>query len=85
MSRSTTGTGSTTTASTTSGAHYGLRTNRWKLIRYYADGLGLPRTSQRTMRPEWKLFDLQADPHELRSLHNDPAYATVFARLRTEL
>jgi arylsulfatase A-like enzyme len=46
---------------------------------------GLPGTSQRTMRPEWELFDLQADPHELRSLHNDPAYATVFARLRTEL
>ena len=66
-------------------AHYGLRTSRWKLVHYYADGLGLPGTSQRAMSPEWELFDLQADPRELHSLHDDPAYAAVFARLRTEL
>jgi arylsulfatase A-like enzyme len=33
-------------------AHYGIRTQRWKLVRYYADGLGLPGTSDRTMPPE---------------------------------
>jgi arylsulfatase A-like enzyme len=66
-------------------AHYGLRTSRWKLVRYYADGLGLPGTSQRTMPPEWELFDLQADPRELHSLHDDPAYAAVITRLRIEL
>lgn len=66
-------------------AHYGLRTSRWKLVRYYADGLRLPGTSERTMPPEWELFDLQSDPRELHSLHDDPAYAAVIARLRTEL
>jgi hypothetical protein len=66
-------------------AHYGLRTSRWKLVCYYADGVGLPGTSQRTMPPEWELFDLQADPRELHSLHDDPAYAAVITRLRIEL
>ena len=41
---------------------------------------------------EWELFDREKDPHELRSVYNDPIYATVVAnlkrsldRLRTEL
>jgi arylsulfatase A-like enzyme len=66
-------------------AHYGIRTRRWKLVRYYADGLGLPGTSDRTMPPEWELFDLERDPREMHSLHDDPAYAGVLADLQTRL
>ncbi|MFG0319173.1 MAG: sulfatase/phosphatase domain-containing protein, partial [Planctomycetota bacterium JB042] len=44
--------------------HHGLRTDRWKLIRY--DGLD-----------EWELFDLATDPHELRSLHDAPEHAAI--------
>jgi len=66
-------------------AHYGIRTRRWKLVRYYADGLGLPGTSSRTMPPGWELFDLDADPRELHSRHDDPGLADVFASLRTDL
>jgi arylsulfatase A-like enzyme len=34
---------------------------------------------------EKELYDLQNDPYELRSRHNDPAYALVKAQLATEL
>ena len=34
---------------------------------------------------EWELFDLEKDPHELRSVYGDPAYATVVADLKREL
>jgi N-acetylglucosamine-6-sulfatase len=49
-------------------AHDGVRTARYKLIRF-------PETS------EWNLFDLEKDPQELRSVHADPAYASVFKNL----
>ncbi|HEY6596064.1 MAG TPA: sulfatase [Asanoa sp.] len=58
-------------------AHDGVRTRTHKLVRYYADGLGLPGTSRRAMPVEWELFDLQTDPSELRSVYDDPAYAAV--------
>jgi len=41
-----------------------VRTDRYKLISYYERG-------------EWELFDLEADPDELRSVHDDPAYAEI--------
>jgi len=66
-------------------AHYGLRTEQHKLIYYYADGLGLPNTSDRIFEPEWELFDLAADPHELNSVHDDPAYAEIRAALEARL
>ncbi len=55
-------------------AHYGVRTARYKLIHYY--------------EPEWdtwELFDLQQDPHELRSVADDPAYLEVRAGLQKRL
>jgi len=58
-------------------AHYGLRTERYKIIYFYNDGMGIPGTSQRKYPPEWELYDLQEDPHELRNVFGDPAYADV--------
>ena len=52
--------------------HYGVRTDRYKLIHYYQLG-------------EWELFDLQEDPDELSSVYADPAYADVVSRLKVEL
>jgi hypothetical protein len=37
------------------------------------------------MPPEWELFDLERDPREMHSLHDDPAYAGVLADLQTRL
>lgn len=56
-------------------AHYGIRTHRYKLIRYDGDGHG----------PEWELFDLDEDPGEIHSVYDDPGYAEVVAELTHEL
>ena len=66
-------------------AHYGIRTHRYKLIYYYGDALGQPGAIDETHEPEWELFDLEKDPHELHSVYNDPAYATVVRELTDEL
>ncbi len=52
--------------------HYGVRTERYKLARFYE-------------REEWELFDLEADPHELKSVYGEPDYAGVQAELKAEL
>ncbi|MFO1093503.1 MAG: sulfatase [Planctomycetaceae bacterium] len=52
--------------------HYGVRTPTHKLIYYY-------------QIDEWELFDLQQDPHELKSVYSDPQYAPVVKELKTEL
>ncbi len=52
--------------------HYGVRTERYKLIHYYETG-------------EWELFDLETDPEELRSVYDDPDYGAVRGELRIEL
>ena len=51
--------------------HFGVRTQTHKLIYF-------PRTD------EWNLFDLERDPHEMKSVHDDPAYADVRAELSAE-
>lgn len=52
--------------------HYGVRTQRHKLIHYYQLG-------------EWELFDLENDPGETRNLYADPDHAAVVEELKQEL
>ncbi len=52
--------------------HYGVRTDRHKLIYFY-------------QIDEWELFDLETDPNELNNVYDDPAYADVVIELKTEL
>ncbi|TQO23078.1 sulfatase family protein [Paramicrobacterium agarici] len=66
-------------------AHYGIRTDRYKLIYFYNDGLGLPGSSGRSYPPEWELYDLHDDPEELRNLYNDPAFADIREDLKARL
>ncbi len=66
-------------------AHYGVRTKRYKLIYYYSDPLGQEGAKEPTFEPEWELFDLERDPHELHSVYDDPAYADVVRELKGEL
>ncbi len=66
-------------------AHYGLRTHRYKLIYYYADGCGQPGVVEETDEPEWELFDLDKDPRELHNVYHDPAYAKVVGDLTEQL
>ncbi|MFD1717064.1 sulfatase [Georgenia deserti] len=66
-------------------AHYGIRTDRYKLIYFYNDGLGLPGTRRNLYSPEWELYDLAEDPEELNNVAHDPAYAEVRAELERRL
>lgn len=49
--------------------HYGIRTDRFKLIHFYNVG-------------EWELFDLHRDPREMQSQHDNPEYAGVMENLK---
>lgn len=54
--------------------HYGVVTDRYKLVRFY--------------EPEfdyWELFDLKSDPQELKSVWDDPKYADTRKELEAEL
>lgn len=54
--------------------HYGVRTDRYKLIHFYESDVD-----------EWELFDLQVDPNELNSVHDDPGYEEIQKKLHDEL
>ena len=47
--------------------------------------LGTPGAIDDSKPPEWELFDLDADPYELNSVYDDPAYADTQAALKSEL
>ena len=53
--------------------HYGIRTDRYKLIHFYYDF------------DEWELFDLNKDPHEMNNVYKDPAYNQVVDSLKIQL
>jgi arylsulfatase A-like enzyme len=53
--------------------HYGVRTDRYKLIRFYGD------------ESFWELYDLATDPHELHNVYDRPGYETVQRNLHRRL
>ena len=53
--------------------HYGVRTDRYKLIHFYFD------------IDAWELYDLKNDPHELNNIYDDPANAELVKELKAEL
>jgi arylsulfatase A-like enzyme len=53
--------------------HYGIRTGRYKLIHFYYD------------IDAWELYDLEKDPHELKNVYQDSAYAEVGKELKAGL
>ena len=53
--------------------HYGIRTDRYKLIHFYYD------------IDEWEMYDLQEDPKEMRSIYDNPAYSDVRAMMHNKL
>ena len=53
--------------------HYGIRTERHKLMHFYQFG------------DEWELYDLQTDPDELLNLYGQPEQAQLTTRLKQQL
>jgi len=45
--------------------HYGVSTDKYKLIHFYYD------------IDEWELYDLENDSHEMNNLYADPRYAEI--------
>lgn len=57
----------------------------WQAIVKRNQQLGDRQIKTYLQRPEHELYDLQADPHELRNLAKNTAYAAVLAALQTQL
>jgi arylsulfatase A-like enzyme len=53
--------------------HYGVATEQYKLIHFYYD------------IDEWEMYDLKADPSEMRNVYDDPAYAEIREMLHRRL
>lgn len=65
--------------------HYGIRTDRYKLIYYYGKPLGMKGAQPPDTEPAWELFDLKNDPREMKNLFEDPKYQKVVKELQSEL
>ena len=50
-------------------AHDGVRTKRYKLVNFYRNG-------------EFNLFDLEKDPLEMVSVHDDPTYLAIYQEMQ---
>ena len=57
--------------------HEGVFDGQFKLIRFF--GPDVPNGE------EWELFDLKADPKEMKSIYGDPAQTKKIAELKKEL
>ncbi|MCH2370847.1 MAG: sulfatase [Pirellulales bacterium] len=53
--------------------HYGIRTERFKLMHFYEFG------------EEWEFYDLEKDPDELKNLYGKPRYAKLIEQHKMEL
>lgn len=53
--------------------HYGVATDRYKLMHFYYD------------IDEWEMYDLQNDPEELNNIYEDPNYKEVRANMHEKL
>ena len=53
--------------------HYGIATDRYKLIHFYYD------------IDEWELYDLEEDPNEMTNVYDDPSYSAIRSDLHKRL
>jgi arylsulfatase A-like enzyme len=53
--------------------HFGIKTNKYKLIRFYEKVTG------------WELYDLQKDPHEMNNIYGKTGYEKITAQLKGQL
>ena len=53
--------------------HYGVRTDRWKLIHFYND------------IDHWELYDLENDPSEMHNLYGQEGYAEITQQMMAKM
>ncbi len=66
-------------------AHYGIRTERYKLIFFYGLPLDARGARNEPTPPYWELYDLEHDPREQHNVYHEPEYRDVVKRLTRRL
>ena len=66
-------------------AHMGIRNERYKLMFFYGDRLGMLDSENEATKPVWEFHDLQADPYEDTNSYDDPQYADVIRQMKKEM
>jgi arylsulfatase A-like enzyme len=64
-------------------AHFGVRTKKYKLIFFY--GQNYRARGPKPTQPDWELYDMKNDPHEMNNLYGKRRYADVVKKLKAEL
>jgi arylsulfatase A-like enzyme len=65
--------------------HYGIRTDRWKLIYFYGKPFGKSGAHPPDSEAAWELYDLRSDPHEMKNLYPDSKYTSTIRDLKAQL
>nr|WKN35596.1 sulfatase [Tunicatimonas sp. TK19036] len=60
--------------------HYGIRTDRYKLIHWYGEGY-----EDDPDIDVWEMYDLQKDPTEVNNVYNSASYARIQEKLKSDL
>lgn len=77
-------------------AHFGIRTERYKLIFFYGCDFTDTHRGRKTTKhggnryfantpPAWEFYDLKEDPREMHNQYGNPEYANVITKLKKEL
>lgn len=66
-------------------AHYGIRTDDYKLIFYYGLPLDANGAEADVTPAGWELYDMKNDPFETKNIYDDPTYVDVIASLKAKL
>lgn len=66
-------------------AHIGVRTDRYKLVYYYGQRLGMTDSDDFDFTPAWDFYDLEKDPKENHNAYNDKEYAPIIKKMKEEM
>ena len=63
----------------------GDRTDRYKLVYYYGQRLGMTDSDDFDFTPAWDFYDLEKDPKENHNAYNDKEYAPIIKKMKEEM
>lgn len=66
-------------------AHFGIRTDRYKLALFYGQSRTKTERDQMKYPPGWEFYDLQKDPRENHNAIHDPMYQEIIGELKSRL
>ncbi|MEI6556274.1 MAG: sulfatase [Paludibacter sp.] len=66
-------------------SHYGIRTERYKLIFFYGRTLGMSGSKKEDRLPEWEMYDIQSDPMEMFNIYPKMANSSLVKKLKIDL